>query len=125
MDETQGDRPLRAIERETLEALLSVDFAGVAELRAQVSLARFAAAEPTGREPSFNVTIPKDAPRSAFPGNLAPIAAYVYDSEQGYTGEFLIWIAHGYLAGVEYAWVTDEPPIDLPDPSSIQVSVKN
>jgi len=125
MNETQQDRPLRAIERETLETLLSADFAGVAELRAQVPLARFAAARTSGWEPSFNVTVPKDAPRSAFPGNLAPIEAYVYDSDQEYKGEFLIWIAHGYLAGVEYAWVTDEAPDDLPAPSSIRVSIKN
>jgi hypothetical protein len=125
MNETQLDRPLRAIERETLETLLSVDFPGVAELRAQIPLARLAAAETTGWEPSFNVTVPKAAPPSAFSGNLAPIEAYVYDANQEYTGEFLIWIAHGYLAGVEYAWITDEPPADLPDPSTIQVSVKN
>jgi hypothetical protein len=125
MDETQLDRPLRVIERKTLETLLSVDFAGVAELRAQVPLARCAGTQTSGSAPSFDVTVPKDVPRSAFPGNLAPITAYVYDSGQEYVGEFLLWLAHGYLAGVEYAWVTDEPPVDLPDPGSIQVSVKN
>jgi hypothetical protein len=124
MDETTLDRPLTVIERETLEILLSVDFAGVAELRAQIPLARFAAARTSGREPSFNVSIPQDAPRSPFQGNLAPISAYVHDSDQEYTGEFLVWIANGYLAGVEYAWVTDEAPDSLPDPSAIQVSVK-
>lgn len=125
MNETQLDRPLRSIERETLDVLLSVDFAGVAELRAQVPFARCAGTQTSGTAPSFDLTVPKDVPRSDFSGNLAPITAYVYDSDQEYTGEFLLWIAHGYLASVEYAWVTDEPPIDLPDPSSIQVSVKS
>lgn len=125
MDETTLDRPLREIERETLETLLSVDFIGVAELRAQVPLARCAGTQTSGSAPSFDITVPKDAPRSEFPGNLAPITADVYDSNQEYTGEFLIWIAHGYLAGVEYAWVTDEAPDDLPDPSSIRVSTRN
>jgi hypothetical protein len=125
MDETTLDRPLRAIERDTLETLLSVDFVGVAELRAQVPLARFAATKTSGWEPSFNVTLPEDAPRSPFQGNLAPISAFVYDSNREYTGEFLVWIAYGYLAGVEYAWVTDEAPDDLPDPSKIRVSLKN
>ncbi len=125
MDEATLDRPLTAIERETLETLLSVDFMGVAELRAQIPLARLAATKTSGWEPSFNVMIPKDAPPSPFQGNLAPISAYVYDSNQEYTGEFLVWIAHGYLAGVEYAWVTDEAPDVLPDPSRIQVSVRS
>ena len=125
MDETTLDRPLRVIERETLETLLSVDFIGVAELRAQVPLARCAGTQTSGSAPSFDITVPKDAPRSPFQGNLAPISADVYDSNQEYTGEFLIWIAHGYLAGVEYAWVTDEAPDDLPDPSSIRVSTRN
>jgi hypothetical protein len=122
MDETKLGRPLRAIERETLETLLSVDFPGVAELRAQVPLATCAGTQTAGIPPSFDVTVSSDAPRSAFDGIMAPITADVYNSDQEYTGEFLLWLIDGYLSSVEYAWVTDEPPADLPDPGSIQVS---
>lgn len=30
------------------------------------------------------------------------------------TGEILVWIAGGLLAGLEYAWYTDEPPTAWP-----------
>jgi hypothetical protein len=123
-DEAGIGRPLRAIERETLVTLLSVDFEGVAQLRDQVPVARYAGSRASGSAPSFDITVPEGVPRSIFPGKMAPITAHAFDSSAEYTGEFILWLTDGYLSGVEYAWVTDEAPDDLPDPSSIQVSVK-
>jgi hypothetical protein len=124
-DETEIGRPLRAIERDTLETLLSVDFEGVTQLRDQVPVARYAGSRASGSAPSFDIAVPASAPRSTFPGKLAPITAHVFDSSEEYTGEFILWLTHGYLSGVEYAWVTDEAPDDLPDPSGIHVSIRN
>lgn len=55
---------------------------------------------------------------------MTPITALAFDSSQEYTGEFILWLADGYLSGLEYAWITDEVPKDLPDPSGIQISIK-
>jgi hypothetical protein len=124
-DEAEIGRPLRAIERQTLEILLSVDFEGVAQLRAQVPVARYAGSRGSGSAPSFDITVPEIAPRSVFTGKLVPVTAHVFDSSGEYTGEFILWLTDGYLSGVEYAWVTDEAPHDLPDPSTIQVSIRS
>jgi hypothetical protein len=26
----------------------------------------------------------------------------------------LVWVDDGYISGLEYGWVTDQPPADLP-----------
>jgi hypothetical protein len=124
MEESESGRPLREIERKTLETLLSVDFDGAAELRDQIPLARAAGSSTVGSHPSFNIAVPPSAPRSVLLKKIAPISALVFDSSQEYIGEFILWLADGYLSGLEYAWVTDEAPKDLPDPSNIRVSVK-
>lgn len=122
MNDTEPGRPLTEIERKTLETLLSVDFTGVSELRAQIPMAR--SADSTSRSaPTLDIVVPKDAPRS-IPRNMAPIRAFAFDSSQEYTGEFILWLADGHLSQLEYAWVTDETPKTLPDPSRIQVSVE-
>ena len=35
-------------------------------------------------------------------------------------GELIIWIHDGFLAGLEYAWYTDEPPNSLPEPTRVR-----
>lgn len=124
MDETELGRPLSDHEREVLETLLAVDFPGVAELRAQVPSARVAGSRTSGTAPSFDIAVAGNAPRSALTQKMAPIAAMAFDADGEYTGEFILWLADGYLSGLEYAWITDETPETLPDPDSIQVSVK-
>ena len=38
-----------------------------------------------------------------------------------YQGEIIIWIQDGYLNGLEYAWVTDEPPTRWPRPDEVKI----
>lgn len=124
MEETEPGRPLSDRERKVLAALLSVDFPGVAELRAQLQSARVAGSRTSGTAPSFDITVTGNAPRSPLSQKMAPIAAMAFDTGGEYTGEFILWLADGYLSGLEYAWITDEAPRDLPDAGSIQVSIK-
>jgi hypothetical protein len=114
MEEAESGRPLREIERKTLEALLSVDFDGAAELRDQIPLARAAESRTAGSPPSFDIAVPPNAPRSILLKKMAPITALAFDPSQEYTGEFILWLADGYLSSLEYAWVTGEAPKDLP-----------
>jgi len=125
MEETEPGRPLSDVERATLETLLSADFEGAAQLRAQIPLARVAESHASGAAPSFDIAVPGTAPRSGLREKMAPVSALAYDSDEEYTGEFILWLADGYLSGLEYAWITDEKPEDLPDPRGIEVSVKS
>ncbi|WP_157856342.1 hypothetical protein [Actinacidiphila yeochonensis] len=41
--------------------------------------------------------------------------AHVHDPSGAYVGEILVWTDRGAaLAGLEFAWVTDEMPTSLP-----------
>lgn len=37
-------------------------------------------------------------------------------------GEILVWVTDGRLSGLEFAWVTDEPPDRWPSPDELSVS---
>lgn len=42
-------------------------------------------------------------------------------SHAEYRGEVIIWISAGRISGLEYAWVTDDPPKQWPLPEEIEV----
>ena len=56
-----------------------------------------------------------DLPNGPFPAN-----AYVPNSAE-YQGEIIIWIKDGHLDGLEFAWVSDEPPTRWPLPGQMEV----
>lgn len=37
-------------------------------------------------------------------------------------GEILVWLEDGRLAGLEYAWVTDDAPTGMPDPADVDIA---
>jgi hypothetical protein len=37
-------------------------------------------------------------------------------------GEVLVWTTDGYLSHLEYAWVTDEPPSEIPPPMEFRIT---
>ena len=39
-------------------------------------------------------------------------------------GELLVWATDGYLSAIEFAWVTDEMPDELPTRDDIRVVSK-
>ena len=47
------------------------------------------------------------------PNGPFPAQAFVPNSAE-YQGEVIIWITDGHLSGLEYAWVTDDPPTRWP-----------
>lgn len=112
-------RPLTVRERSLLERILSVPFPGAAELREQLTPAR---AESPPDAPGFDIVVPDTARRSPMPGRLVPVDAYVLDENAAYVGELLLWVSEGRLSWLEYAWVTDEPPTELPDPRDVRVA---
>lgn len=54
------------------------------------------------------------------PDGPFPARAFV-SSRSTYKGEIIVWIANGRLAGLEYAWVTDQPPDRWPEPEEMEV----
>jgi hypothetical protein len=66
------------------------------------------------------------APRKKGPGiniadGLFPSCANV-SSNGAYQGEIIIWIKDGHLSGLEYAWITDEPPTRWPRPEDLEIA---
>lgn len=61
-----------------------------------------------------------DAPEVDVPDGPLPVRAFVPNAQE-YRGEILIWMQGGRLFGLEYAWVTDDPPTRWPRTNEIEV----
>ena len=107
-------RPLTISERAVLEHILSVDFDGASALRVQLDRVEVVAT--WGAEsPSIDLRVREPVQRASLPTRLLPVNAQVLDPSGEYIGELLAWVEQGaVLVGLEYAWVTDDPPLHLP-----------
>lgn len=74
---------------------------------------------------SFDIHVPEDSPRywagkAAGPGTqIVPGCSVRLDSTRpvsvtNYIGEVFLWVQDGRLDSLEYTWVTDEMPTELP-----------
>ena len=61
---------------------------------------------------------------SVFAEGLIPLSMIVSNSSGDLIGELLVWVEHGYLTGLEFAWWTDDAPDELPNSNRIKVSRK-
>ncbi|MCE7001205.1 hypothetical protein LZG04_41255 [Saccharothrix sp. S26] len=117
---TQGsERPLSDREQLVVAKILSVA-AGTGPLVAQLPVARIV----SGPITFLDLAVPDDAPRADLADGLLPITADVTDADGGYIGEILLWIEHGRLSALEYAWVTDDPPTEWPEPERVHVEYR-
>jgi hypothetical protein len=115
-------RPLSVTERSALELILSVEFAGAAELRNQLDrtevVARWGA-----DSASINLRVRQPVRRAAMETRLVPVGAQVVDELGEYIGELLVWTDNGAtLSSLEYAWVTDQMPTALPPVERIRLA---
>jgi hypothetical protein len=113
-------RELTRAEREVLEFMLSADFDGVDELRAQIPHCRVVAVWVAG-QPSVDLAVPETIAPARLPDGEIPSGSEVHDRAGQYLGEVLVWVGGGYLSAIEYAWVTDETPERLPDVSTMKL----
>jgi hypothetical protein len=113
-------RVLTPAEREVLEFMVSADFAGADRLRAQIPHCRVVAVWAEGR-PSVELAVPRIVAPARVPDGELPSGSEVRTSAGEYLGEVLVWVGGGYLAAIEYAWVTDEAPDRLPDVSTMKL----
>ena len=61
------------------------------------------------------------APRSAFERGPVPGSAWVFGADGSPIGTMLLWVDDGYISALEYAWVTDDPPAELPQIDQIHL----
>jgi hypothetical protein len=107
-------RVLTRPERDVLDFMLSRDFPGAEQLRAQVPSARVIAVWVEGL-PSVDLEVPATVDRAPVADGPIPNGSEVRDDAGEYVGEVIVWATDGYLSAIEYAWVTDDPPTSLPD----------
>lgn len=72
----------------------------------------------------LDVKVSDSAARADLPDGPFPARAYV-PSKAAYRGEIIVWIAQGHLSGLEYAWVSDQPPARWPRPDEMEVIPQN
>lgn len=59
-------------------------------------------------------------PRIDVPDGPLPGRVYV-PNKAAYQGEIIVWITDGHVSGLEYAWITDDPPSRWPRPDEMEV----
>jgi hypothetical protein len=57
---------------------------------------------------------------SGLPDGPFPARAFV-PSNAAYQGEIIIWLTNGHVSGLEYAWISEEPPTRWPRPNEMEV----
>jgi hypothetical protein len=114
-------RPLTERERAILEMLLSVEIAGIEQLRAQVPYVQ--AARWSCGCASFNLAVDRQrAPRSSITASV-PVEAHTIERDDvNGAFELLLWVGQGWLAGVEIVDYVDrhgeESPDEIPPPEA-------
>jgi hypothetical protein len=91
------------------------DFIGRDELLAQVDHVRVVGGPVTFHELDVDRA---NAPASPIETTRVPGNAWAYDGNTP-LGALMVWVSDGYISGLEYGWVTEEEPTDLP--SAVQV----
>ena len=62
--------------------------------------------------------------RSTFGSGPTPGNSKVLTPEGEPVGSLLVWIEDGYISCLEYGWVTDETPTELPPPTWVRTDIK-
>ena len=98
--------------------LSETSFAGKDDLVAQVPRLRIG----DGPITFLRLIVARDETRrSPFERGHTPGTAWVYGTDGSPIGTMFVWVEDGYIAALEYAWVTDEPPVTLPEVGQIRL----
>jgi hypothetical protein len=68
----------------------------------------------------LDIKTPNAGPGADLPNGPLPGRAFV-PSNEDYRGEIIVWVENGHLSGLEYVWITDEPPVRWPRPDEIEI----
>lgn len=85
--------------------------------------AQAAQATVVGNSPTMlDVTVPENIDSIPISDGPIPVRALVHDESGQPSGEVLVWVRSGKLAGLEQAWFTDEPPSAWPDTEAVRLN---
>jgi hypothetical protein len=116
-------RPLNADEERVIRALLTPEVDECATFVAQLPFVRV-----TRRWvpdlPSVDLEVLPGAPRAFTSDRLLPTRGAVLQDNGEPGGLILVWLEDGLLAGIEYAWYTDDPPSEWPGYDAIVVGLR-
>src|SRR6266536_770295 len=111
-------RPLTSVERRTLDYLLSADFPGVTEFRAQA-----ATAHAIGDWGDCCASLVLEVDRSLSPKATAnePVAVEAHSAPGSPARELLLFVRAGWLTELEIVHYEEEPgPRTFPEPESFE-----
>jgi hypothetical protein len=108
-------RPLSPRERAVLTALLTSDFPGAAQLRDQAE-----SVMATGEGMIIDLVVDPILPPARVVHRV-PVQAVVDGA--GHDGGLLLFVDDGRLSGLEYWWVTDDPPKEFPPITAMSTPV--
>lgn len=115
---TALDRRLTTDEDAALRWILSLeDFPGADALRAQVAHVRAI----WGRTTELDLEV-SDASPAPVPDGILPVSANVVGANDEPIGFITVWVKDGYLASLEYSWVTDHMPMEYPSVDQLRRS---
>jgi hypothetical protein len=104
----EHDAAVRAVVKRLIE---DQAFDGREQLLAQVPFVRVVDGPITHLALEVN---PAAVPPAAFLCGRVPGCAWVRDANGETIGTLLVWIDRGYISALEYGWVTDQRPTELP-----------
>jgi hypothetical protein len=111
-DALHGD--VHALPRRLLEG---ADFEGAAQLLAQVPHTRVLGGIPS----MLDLEVDSSVPASSCPDGPLPVQGVAEEPDGTPLGLVFAWVSHGYIAALESAWVTDEPPTRLFSPDQLRI----
>jgi hypothetical protein len=104
------------VRRLLVEVIGAQDFDGKAELLAQVP-----SVEVVGGPLTFlELAVAHTALESPFEQGPVPGQTWVVNEVGTPIGTLLVWVDGGCISGLEYGWVTDEPPSVLPSTDALR-----
>jgi hypothetical protein len=113
-----SERPVDVAVRALLGRLLEdATFDGAAELLAQVPHTRVLGGELS----LLDLDVDPAALRAVCPDGPIPIQGVAEEPDGSPLGFVLVWVRTGYIGGLECAWVTDEPPLEVYRPDQVRV----
>jgi hypothetical protein len=114
---TQGWRPISPDEAATIETIVSAS-----GIRGGDKLIRGLSGAVVSNSALWilDVRVSTDGGGTDLPDGPFPSRAYVPNGA-AYRGEIIIWLNAGRVSGLEYAWITDDPPNRWPHPDEMEV----
>ena len=118
MNSDRVTRELTEVERDVLDAMLSLEFDGVAELREQAQTAQAWRSCECGCG-SIGLTVDPTAPRSSVESGVVPVDA-AFNDGCGDAGGLILFVRDGRLYELE-VWCVGDDPAPMPKAPTLRV----